>query len=208
MISYTTTAYKEYRELSKLLNVLRIIMKEDDELIVQLDSKKATREVKNTCDYYSGKIPNLKVINFPLDNDFASFKNNLKQHCTKEWIFNIDADEIPSGFLLENIHDILIENSELDVLIVPRWNIVEGITQGHIQKWNWKFDEQGRINWPDWQMRIYKNKENIVWKNKVHEVLDGYEKYSFLPEDKDYCLFHNKTIYRQEEQNNFYGKIQ
>jgi hypothetical protein len=132
----------------------------------------------------------------------------LKSHCTKEWIFNIDADEIPSGFLLENIHTILESNSDLDLLIVPRWNVVDGITERHINSWRWRHDEWGRINWPDWQMRIYRNKESISWKNKVHEKIDGYEKYSFLPEDKDYCLFHNKTIQKQEQQNNFYENME
>ena len=142
-----------------------------------------------------------------MNGDFASFKNNLKSHCTKEWIFNIDADEMPSGFLLENIRDILNHNKDIDLIIVPRWNTVNGITSRHINLWGWRNDDLGRINWPDWQMRIYRNKENIRWKNKVHERIEGYDKYAFLPEDKDYCLFHNKSIEKQESQNNFYNTI-
>jgi len=208
MISYTTTVCNEDRELDKLLNIFRMSISQEDEVVVQLDLEKATLEVREICSRYKEKIPSLKIIEFPLNNDFASFKNNLKSHCTKEWIFNIDADEMPSAFLISNISEILKSNSELDLLIVPRWNIVDGITEEHIKKWRWKYDEQGRINWPDWQMRIYKNIDEIKWKNKVHEVLEGYTKFSFLPEDKDYCLFHNKTIERQEKQNNFYSEIQ
>lgn len=207
MISYTITACNEDRELDKLLNVIRVNLKDTDEVVIQLDQNNSTDEVRKVCSIYKERIPILKVIEFPLNNDFASFKNNLKSHCTKEWIFNIDADEIPSAFLLENIHTILESNSDLDLLIVPRWNIVDGITERHIDSWRWRYDEWGRINWPDWQMRIYRNKESISWKNKVHEKIDGYEKYSFLPEDKDYCLFHNKTIQKQEQQNNFYDTI-
>jgi hypothetical protein len=207
MISYTITACNEDRELDKLLNVIRVNLKDTDEVVIQLDQNNSTDEVRKVCSIYQERIPILKVIQFPLNNDFASFKNNLKSHCTKEWIFNIDADEIPSAFLLENIHTILESNSDLDLLIVPRWNIVDGITERHIDSWRWRYDEWGRINWPDWQMRIYRNKESISWKNKVHEKIDGYEKYSFLPEDKDYCLFHNKTIQKQEQQNNFYDTI-
>jgi len=208
MISYTTTACSEDRELEKLLNILRMNISEGDEVIVQLDSEKATDDVRKVCSSYQERIPSMRVIEFPLNNDFSSFKNNLKSYCSKQWIFNIDADEMPSAFLIQNITQILDMNSELDVLIVPRWNIVEGITEDHIKRWGWRYDENGRINWPDWQMRIYRNKDEIKWKNKVHEILHGYEKFSFLPEDKDYCLFHNKTIERQEKQNNFYGKIQ
>jgi glycosyltransferase involved in cell wall biosynthesis len=207
MISYTITACNEDKDLEKLLNVLRTYIKDEDEIILQLDKENTTEEVRNISSIYKERIPSLNVIEFSLNGDFASFKNNLRTHSTKKWIFNIDADEIPSGFLIENLNTILSENDELDVLIVPRWNVVDGITQEHINKWRWRFDDLGRINWPDWQMRIYKNKEQIRWKNKVHEVLEGFEKYAMLPEDKDYCLFHNKTIQRQEKQNDFYNTI-
>jgi hypothetical protein len=207
MISYTITACDEYMELEKLLNYLKNNISQNDEVVLQIDSTNVTDSVRGVATLYKSRISNMKVIEYPLDGDFSSFKNNLKKHCTKKWIFNIDADEMPSGFLIENLHQILQSNDEIDVLIVPRWNMVSGITGEHIQKWNWKFDELGRINWPDWQMRIYKNKEEILWKNKVHEVLSGFDKYAMLPDDKDYCLFHNKTIERQEKQNNFYSNM-
>jgi len=207
MISYTITACNEHEELDKLLNIIRINLKEEDEVVVQLDSEKTTDEVRAVVKKYEYILPPLKVIEFSLNGDFASFKNNLKSHCTKEWIFNIDADEMPSAFLLENIQDILGHNQDIDLIIVPRWNTVNGITSRHINLWGWRNDDLGRINWPDWQMRIYRNKESIRWKNKVHEQIEGYDKYAFLPEDKDYCLFHNKTIQKQEQQNNFYSTI-
>jgi hypothetical protein len=205
MISYTITACNEDRELDKLLNFLQKNIKDVDEVVLQLDADKATDDVRKVASTYLEKIPTLKVIEFSLNDDFSSFKNNLNSHCTKEWVFNIDADEIPSGNLMENIHEVLSLNSDLDVLVVPRWNTVDGITEKHIEQWRWRFDEFGRINWPDWQMRIYKNKSNIRWKNKVHEVLEGFDKYSLLPEDKDWCLFHNKSIDRQEKQNSYYN---
>jgi hypothetical protein len=142
-----------------------------------------------------------------LNNDFASFKNNLLSHCSKEWIFNIDADEIPAGNLFSIIHDVLIQNDSVEMFWVPRWNTVENITSEHIGRWGWRYDEWGRINWPDWQTRIYKNKDTIRWQNKVHERLTGYETYGFLPEEKDWCLFHNKSIDRQEKQNDYYNTI-
>jgi hypothetical protein len=207
MISYTITACDEHIELDTLLNFLRTTIKKEDEIVLQLDSEKVTDAVRGIALLYKSRIPVMKVVEFPLNGDFSSFKNNLKMNCSNKWIFNIDADEIPSEFLLENIHSILQSNDNVDVIVVPRWNIVSGITDDHIQKWRWKFDNEGRINWPDWQMRIYKNNENIRWKNKVHEVLEGFENYSMLPEEKDYCLFHKKSIDRQEKQNNFYDNM-
>ena len=93
------------------------------------------------------------------------------------------------------------------MITVPRWNLVEGITNEHIKKWGWKFDDQERINWPDYQTRIYRNSDNINWKNKVHERLEGFESYSAFPEEREFSLLHFKTIDRQEKQNDFYSKI-
>lgn len=207
MVSYTITACNEHNELRVLLQFLKTNIDDKDEVVIQLDSESVTDEVRNVVKSYENQIPSLKIIEFPLNNDFATFKNNLKLHCTKDWIFNIDADEIPAGFLVQSLHDILSMNEDLDVLIVPRWNIVEGITEDHIRRWGWKYDDLGRINFPDFQMRIYKNHPRINWVNKVHEKLNGFSKYTFLPQEKEYCLFHNKTIDRQEKQNNFYGEI-
>lgn len=207
MVSYTITACNEHNELRVLLQFLKTNIDNNDEVVIQLDSESVTDEVRDVVKSYENQIPSLKIIEFPLNKDFATFKNNLKLHCSKDWIFNIDADEIPAGFLVQSLHDILSMNEDLDVLIVPRWNIVEGITEDHIRRWGWKYDDLGRINFPDFQMRIYKNHPRINWVNKVHEKLNGFSKYTFFPQEKEYCLFHNKTIDRQEKQNNFYGEI-
>ena len=49
---------------------------------------------------YKDKI---QVIEFPLNKDFASFKNNLKDHCSGDYIFQIDADEYPDEYLMDTI---------------------------------------------------------------------------------------------------------
>jgi hypothetical protein len=172
-----------------------------------MDTMAVTSSVRNLIDSYRNKLQNLTVIEFPLDKDFATFKNNLKKYCTKKWIFNIDADEIPSIILIENIHDILKLNENIDMFLVPRWNTVNGITDVHVSQWRWNLDENNRVNWPDYQTRIYKNTDEIVWKNKVHERLRGFDTYSNLPDHEDFCLYHVKDIKKQEEQNNFYNTI-
>jgi hypothetical protein len=182
-------------------------IQEDDEIILQMDSMATTSAVRAVIDSHRIRIPNLKVVEYPLDQNFAQFKNNLKSHCTKPWIFNIDADELPSAILIENLHDILEANPNIDIISVPRWNTVEGITREHIINWNWHVDVEGRINWPDYQTRLYQNKHNIVWVNKVHERLSGHDSESHLPSEEEYCLYHLKTIQRQEKQNDFYENI-
>jgi glycosyltransferase involved in cell wall biosynthesis len=165
--------------------------------VVQLDSN-ATEEVRKVAKDY---------IEFPLNKDFASFKNNLSKHCTKDYIFQIDADEYPNPYLIANLKDILQYNETIDVFLVPRINTVEGLTDEHIQKWGWRVDDKGWVNFPDYQWRIWKNDSSIKWINKVHERLDGFKEYSALPQSEEYSLFHPKDIKRQERQNIFYNTI-
>lgn len=101
----------------------------------------------------------------------------------------------------------ILEANEVDVIRVPRINTVKGLTPQHIQKWGWLVDENGWINFPDYQWRIYRNSPEIKWENKVHEILTGYKTVSHLPTEKEFCLIHDKTIERQEKQNNLYDNL-
>jgi len=199
-ISFAITACNEHIELERLLKQLDKNIKKGDEIVVQLDIT-ATQEVKDVVSKY-------KLINYihPLNKDFATFKNNLKNICTNEWIFFIDADEYLSDDLLYNIHEILDANNGIvDVIAVPRINTVDGLTREHIDKWRWFVDENGYVNYPDYQTRICSNKPNIEWINKVHERLSGWKTIANLP--YGYDLIHPKTIERQERQNNYYNTI-
>jgi hypothetical protein len=150
---------------------------------------------------------NHKLISFPLDNDFASFKNNLKSFCTKDYIFQIDADEVPHEYLIEILGDVL-ESNPVDIVFVPRVNTVKGLTNEHIQKWKWNVNEKGWVNFPDYQTRIYKNTDDVVWMNKVHEQITGYNTFSNFPAEEQFSLYHHKDIVRQEKQNNYYSELQ
>jgi hypothetical protein len=199
-ISYAITACNEHEELERLLLLLDLHIQHEDEIIVQLDTS-ATDEVRKVLENFA-----IKVIEFSLNNDFASFKNNLSEHCDRDYIFQIDADEFPKVELLLNLPSILENNIDTDVFLVPRINIVEGLTQEHIQKWGWRV-ENDRVNFPDYQWRIWKNNGKITWKNKVHEVLQGYNSLTNFPPIDELCLVHPKTIDRQEKQNNYYNTL-
>ena len=93
------------------------------------------------------------------------------------------------------------------MLRVPRVNTVDGLTEEHIKKWGWRVNEKGWINWADWQMRIYKNHPDIIWVNKVHEVLEGYKVHGMLPLEEEWALYHPKDIKKQEKQNNYYNTL-
>jgi hypothetical protein len=205
-IVYAICVCDEHVEIQRLVSFLLKNKKPQDKIVILFDETKnsvevehylRTHSVNNEFYWYKDKF----------EGNFADWKNKLNSLCNGDYIFNLDADEIPNQFLIENIHQILEYNPEIDVYAVGRINTVEGITTEHIQKWGWRVSEQGWINFPDKQLRIYKNKPEIKWKNKVHEVLEGYKIISNLPFQEEWCLYHPKTIKRQEEQNSYYDAI-
>jgi glycosyltransferase involved in cell wall biosynthesis len=205
-ISYAITVCNELEEITKLLNFLQTNIRKEDEIVIQYDDSSVTDGVMDYLKLMNSMHENHKVIGFPLNKDFASFKNNLKSHCTKDYIFQVDADEIPHEFLVEYVGQVLDENP-VDIVFVPRVNTVEGLTDEHIKKWGWKVDEKGWVNFPDYQTRIYRNTEDVMWMNKVHERITGYNTFSNFPAEEQWSLYHHKQINRQEQQNEFYETI-
>ena len=206
-ISYAITVCNEFVEIQKLVVFLKENKRPQDEIVILYDHKNGNEEIAQWLTKMN-IYPNIQFWRgFDFKGHFADWKNKLTEYCTGDYIFQIDADEMPHRYLLDNLPEILESNSDLEVLLVPRVNTVEGITQEHIQKWRWNIDEKGRVNWPDYQWRIWKNKPEIKWKNKVHEVLDGFTTYASLPDNESYSLFHPKTIERQEKQNNLYSTL-
>ena len=202
-ISYAIPVCTEHVELKELLTFLTLHIEEKDEIVVQCDQGNTTHEVHRVL----GDFPRVKIIEFPLKGDFASFKNNLKDHCTKEWIFQIDADEVPTYFLIKNIKELLKLNPTTELFLVPRINTVKGLTQEHINKWGWNVNESGWINWPDYQTRIIQNSPKIAWASKVHEVITGFSTNGLLPMEEEWSLYHHKHIDKQEHQNRFYDTL-
>ena len=203
-ISYAIPVCNEDKELDRLLAQLLFHETPNMEVVVQCDQGNTSPEVYRVLDKYSAFI---HVIEFPLKGNFAAFKNNLKKHCTGAWIFQIDADEYLSDSLIKNLPSILQANPTVDLFLVPRINTVEGLTQEHINKWQWRVDEKGWVNFPDYQTRILQNSPKINWASKVHEVLTGHSNYVMLPANEEYCLYHPKEIERQERQNAYYAAI-
>lgn len=204
-ISYAITVCNEF-EVHKLIDFIFERKRKEDEICVLLDSPKAPEGLLSSLKLKEyRKIILLQEATF--DDHFADWKNKLTKICSGDYIFQIDADELPSEDLIKYLPSILEGNPDCDVYAVPRINIVHGITQEHISKWRWNVNDRGYINFPDFQWRIYKNKEEVFWINRVHEVLYGYKTYAHLPAIDQYCLSHIKEIRRQEAQNDFYAKL-
>ena len=206
-VTYAVTVCNELVEITNLINFLHPRIKKDDEILVQYDLDSVTPQVKDYLTILTQLHSNVRIIGFPLNKDFASYKNNLKNHANGMFIFQIDADELPSEYLVENLQFFLESNKDVDLFFVPRINTVEGLTKEHIQKWRWKVDENGLVNFPEYQTRIYRRTSEIEWQGSVHERIVGYNTLSVLPQEEEYCLYHHKQIERQEKQNALYDTI-
>tara|TARA_R110000824_G_scaffold118242_1_gene270475 strand:+ start:473 stop:1096 length:624 start_codon:yes stop_codon:yes gene_type:complete len=205
-ISFAITVCNEFLEIQRLLKFLLENKHKKDEIVILYDSKNGTKEVEQVLDHYNSITKYYTLHKSPFNNHFGDWKNLLTSLCTGDYIYQIDADEMVSKYCLENL-GMILEYNNVDVLQVPRINTVEGLTQEHIQKWGWRVDEKGWVNFPDFQWRIYKNNGKIKWKNKVHEILVEYKTITQLPVEEPWCLNHPKTIERQEVQNNFYNTL-
>jgi aspartokinase len=204
-ISYGLTVCNEHEEIKNLIEFIIEHKQPEDEIVVVYDQNRVTDEVMNVLKSY------LSVDSYPFNfqQNFLDNKNFLNSKCTGDYIFQLDADEVPNYYLMAYLPTLLEMNEGVDLLITARKNLVEGLTQEHIQKWGWRVTEQGWVNWPDAQKRIYKNDPKIKWSgHQVHGMISGFETYATLPFEEAFSITHNKTIDRQENQNNRYDKIE
>jgi hypothetical protein len=204
-ISYAITVCNEFIEIQRLINFLVKNKRAEDEIVVLFDSTNGSSSIEQ---FLRSKSINgeFNWFNYAFDGHFAKMKNRLTDMCNGDYIFQIDADEMVDEYVLRLLPQVL-EMNDVDALLVPRINLVKGITEEHINKWRWRKDENNWINFPDYQWRIYKNNGEIKWKNKVHEVLEGYKNISHLPRESEWCLLHEKTIEKQEKQNEYYDTL-
>jgi hypothetical protein len=205
-ISYAITVCNEFLEIQKLVTFLLQTKRREDEIVILYDQGNGDKGIE---EYLRSKSVN-GAFNWhsgTFEGHFANWKNKLTSLCNGDYIFNIDADEMPTEELINNLPYILEINPEVDIFLVPRINTVEGLTQEHVNQWRWNVNEKGWVNFPDYQWRVYRNVSNIKWKNKVHEVLEGFKTSTLLPAEEMYCLYHPKTITKQEKQNNYYNTL-
>ena len=204
-ISYAIPVCNEFQEIQRLINFLLKNKRQEDEIVVLFDSNNGTTKVEN---YLRAKSINgeFNWVPYKFDGHFANMKNHLTKLCNGDYIYQIDADEMLDEYVLRLLPQVL-EVNDVDAILVPRINIVNNLTQEHIQKWGWRVDENSWVNFPDYQWRIYKNNGKIKWKNKVHEILEGHKSVSHLPRESEWCLLHEKTIERQEKQNAYYDTL-
>ena len=180
-ISFAITVCNELEEIKKLVPFLIENKRANDEIVILFDNKNGDEKVLDYLLQFN-KLPNVQTWRgLDFNNDFSEWKNKLNEYCTGDYIFQLDADELISEYMVKNLHEIIEANDEIDLFYVPRINTVKGITEEHIKRWRWNVDADGRVNFPDYQGRIYKSKL------KSAETFDvvGTSKSSSLVEEND-----------------------
>jgi hypothetical protein len=204
-VSFAITVCNELEEIKRLVPFLFEHKRKEDEIVILYDEKNGNPEVLDFLLPYN-KFPNVQTWRgFGFEGNFADWKNKLNDYCAGDYIYQLDSDEMISEYMVKNLVTILELNPKVDLLFVPRINTVKGITQEHINKWGWRVNKNGWINFPDAQGRVFR--KGMSWYGKVHERIYGGQKFSSLPLDEEYCIQHHKTIERQEKQNNYYGTL-
>jgi glycosyltransferase involved in cell wall biosynthesis len=199
-ISYGITVHNEVEELERLLTKLLVSIDEEDEVVICVDGNDSG--VKDVIELYS---IDSRVIHYgrELENDFAAHKNSVIEKSSGDYIFHIDADEYPNKTLLQQLKQIL-EMNDVDLVWIPRVNTVDGFTEQDVQKWGWRVNENGWVNYPDYQARVFRNRDDIRWTRPLHEYITGCKTYAHLPPHEELSLYHPKTKEKQEQQNKFY----
>ena len=206
-ISYVILYKNELSELTVLLNKIdSSVLEHNDEINVIVDSDKmdsilTDRFKDNKINFYYNQ----------LNNNFSQQRNFGNSLCSGNWIFHIDPDEYPSDILIDNIHEILECNSTIDLIKIPRLNLIIG-DASELTKFNWNISnlegfEHSAVNWHtgDYQARLFKNSPNIKWTRKLHETIEGHKTETYLPKEVDLSLIHIKTLEKQLNQNKFYN---
>lgn len=202
-ISYAILTHNEGEYIETLLSFLTSNKRPEDEIVV-VDDFSDDELTKSILSNYSKDI----VLEYRTFDGDHTQKNYLNSLCTGDFILQLDADELVSKDFIKMLPELLRLNEEVDLFVMPRINTVEGLTQEYVDKWRWNVNEKGWVNFPDWQMRLYRNCDWVKWDGLLHSKIEGNRTHVFLPQDEKFCILHPKQLDRQVEQNNLYDKIE
>jgi glycosyltransferase involved in cell wall biosynthesis len=203
MITYAITVADEDFEFKRLINSLQPYLFEDEEIVILADSNKVTNKIIDHAEYCK-----LNINFFDFQMDFSEFKNQLFRLSSKNYIFQIDADEQIPISLIYILRKIALQN-EIDLLWIPRINKTYGIDKLE-EKEDREKNSMGWKGFPDMQGRFFKNVDYIRWSGKVHETLHGSKNQrSIIQEPIElYSILHVKDKVKVDKQLSMYASME
>jgi len=192
-LTYTIQVCNESRELFSLLSLLTRIIDDEDYIDVTVDSNNTTEKVDLVLKHFEDRITVYK-------RAFDTFYKNCQFHIDMakgDYVFHIDADELPQESLIKIIKNV-IEETKSEIIVIPRINIHPDITEKDAKDFGFTLNEVGFINWPDFQTRIHKKCDHIHWTDEVHTNLVGSDKVLGIKALPSLALWHIKTMDKQK----------
>jgi glycosyltransferase involved in cell wall biosynthesis len=198
-ITYAVSTHNEGDSVQFLIDRINKCKDSTDELVILDDYSTDPTTL-------SALSSEKKVYKKKFNNDYAIHKNYLNSLCTGDYIFQFDGDELPAEFLLNNTKRIILGSPSTDLFWVPRDNQLIELDMEYIKKWKWRVDELGRINYPDYQGRLYRNSPEIRWHRSVHELITGWKKQTVLPKNSKIDILHKRHMNKQIKNQKFYDE--
>lgn len=152
-LSVVLAVFNEEANLSKCLESVKDLA--DEIVIVDGGSTDKTVEV--------AKSFGAKVLETGNPRIFHINKNKAIDAATKDWVLQLDADEVVSGKLAQEINEVINNEDSLDGYWIPRSNFFLG-----------RFLKKGG-QYPDYTLRLYRRGKGRLPAKDVHEqaVVDG-----------------------------------
>lgn len=172
MISLCTFVKDEAHCIAYMFgSVLRFV---DEIVVVDTGSTDNTVEI---CKQYT---PRVYQVGF---TDFGSIRTLTAHLATQPWILMLDADEtIAGGGQLAK----LAEDKEVEAYAFPR------------KRWlDLKMEKQTETDaYPDYQVRLFRNNKDYIWKRELHEYFDGAE---VTHVDSGPVIHHFQDVFKNDE---------
>lgn len=118
----------------------------DEIVVVDTGSIDKTKEI---CQRYTDKVYDFKWI-----NDFSAARNCSFEHCTRDWIMWLDADDIMREEDKKKIRE--LDTKDYDIIICP---------------YEYSHDEYDNSNCTVPRERIVRRSKGIRWEKRIHEYL-------------------------------------
>ena len=142
------------------------------------------------------KSASIRVEQRPFPNDFADQRNFANDLTFTHWVFEMDADEVPSVPLLCGLQEICrgADKSGVDCVGIPRLNFHDG-----------RLVTSPGYRGLDFQYRLHRR--HCRWAGKVHEELTGHAPRIELDIRDGHFIQHLKTSARHVERNAVYARM-
>ena len=138
-ISFLVTVHNEDTDLDILLEQLveYKLSNEEDEIVVlddYSDNPKTEAVIKKYIDH-------IRYEKHHLNKNFGAHKQYGNELCNGDFIFQIDSDEYFTETLLVGLKGLVEQNPEVDLYLIPRINIIRGLTEERARPWGWEISK-------------------------------------------------------------------